>query len=81
MAPEIDERDDDRGDQTAVEHASGSQDVEEFPWIGRHLAALDDDEEELGADERADDDPDAKVHDPVRVESAGAGAPQRELQP
>ena len=42
---------------------------------------VDGEEQQLGADERADDDPDAQVHHPLLIEGARARAHQREPQP
>ena len=63
----------DRHDQPAVEHASRSHQRHQF---GRVLIGVpfDDEQQQLGADERAHDDPDAEVHHPVGIEAARSGA-------
>ena len=82
VPPQIQQRDGDGGDQAAVEHAGRAEQVQQLAASSsrtcraRRRASM-----QLGADERADDDPDAEVHDPVRVEAARPRAHQRELQP
>ena len=80
VPPQVPERDHDRRDQSAVEHAGRADQVHQPGRAQRELVVIDDQQQQLGADQRADDDPDAEVHDPVRIEPAGAGPHQRELQ-
>ncbi len=81
MPSQIPQRDDDRCDQPAVKHAARPQQRQQFLRIPAERVEFDDQEQQLRAGERADDDPDAEVHHPVRIESALAGADQCELQP
>ena len=77
----IPERHGDRGDQAAVEHAARSHQRQQLARdCCRERVEVDDQQQQLRADQRADDDPDAEVHDPVGIEAARPGAHQRELQ-
>ena len=68
------ERHDNCRDQAAVEDAAGSHEVHDSGRVCGERVALDDQQEQLGADERADDDPDAEIHDPVRDRDRAPGA-------
>ncbi len=80
VAPHVPERDGDCRDQSAIEDTCGAKQVEELLPVPPELVALDDDEHQLGADEGADDDPDAQIHDLVRVEAALSTPDDRELE-
>jgi hypothetical protein len=68
-------------DEAAVEYAAGSREGDEIGWIRPERAEIGDEQEQLRADERADDDVDAEVEDPIRVEAARLGADHGELEP
>ncbi len=70
VAPQVPQGDGDGGDEAAVEHAGRAEQVDDLRPVPPELVALDDEQHQLGADEGADDDPDAEVHHPVGVETA-----------
>ena len=80
VPPQVPDRDRDGGDQPAVEHAAGPHQRHQLARILPERVEVDDQQQQLGADQRADDDPDAQVHDPVGVEAARPRTHQRELQ-
>ena len=73
VPPQIPQRDGHRGDEPAVEHPAGAEQIEELARARLVLVEFDDEEQQLRARERADDDPDAEVHHPVRIEAARDG--------
>ena len=71
VPPEVPQRHDNCRDQSAVEDARRADAGPCIPAaVSGELVVVDDQQEQLGADERADDDPDAEIHDPVRIETA-----------
>src|SRR5438094_846383 len=67
--------------QAAIKHAARACERQKLTWIRGERAEVGDEQQELRADERADDDVDAEVEDPVRVEAARLRPHARELQP
>jgi hypothetical protein len=67
-------------DQPAVEHAARAEEREELAGCCEKVLEVDDEQQELRADERGDDDVDAEVHHPRGVEAARACPRERELQ-
>src|SRR3989442_14495008 len=79
-APDVPERDDDGEDEAAVEHAARTRQREQLVRIRLERPEIGDQQQQLRADERADDDVDAEVEHAVRVEAARLRANHRELQ-
>ena len=79
-AADVPERDDDREDQAAVEHAARARQRQQLARIGAERAEVGDEQQQLRADQRADDDVDAEVEHARLVEAARLGADHRELQ-
>jgi hypothetical protein len=80
VPPHVPERHEHRRDQSAVEHAARSRQRQQLTGVAAVVVELDDVQQELGADEGADDDVDAQVEHPRRVETARLGALHREAQ-
>src|SRR5204862_4067825 len=80
-AADVHQRDRDGDDQAAVEHSARSQQREQLARIGAERIEVGDQQQQLGADQRADDDVDAEVEHPVRVEAAVVRADDSQLQP
>ena len=74
VAADVPQRDDHREDQPAVEDAARLRQRQQLLRIAREEPPVLVEEQQLRADQRADDDPDAQVHHPIAVEAAGAGA-------
>jgi hypothetical protein len=68
--PDVPQRDDDGEDEAAVEDAAGAGEREELARIGGERPEVGDQQQQLRADQRADDDVDAEVEDAIRVEAA-----------
>ena len=70
-------------DQPAVEHAGRARERQDLARLLAEVVEIDDDQHQLGADERRDDEVDPEVHDPRGVEArAGArGRPPAAARP
>ena len=66
MLPDVPQRDDDGEDQPAVEHAAGARERQQLARVGGERPEVGDQQQQLRADQRADDDVDAEVEDAVR---------------
>ena len=80
VPPQVPQGDGDGRDQPAVEHAARARQVRQSRGAQGRTCRIDDEQQQLRADQRADDDPDPEVHDPVRIQAARPGPDQRELQ-
>ncbi len=77
---DVPQRDDDGQDQPAVEDAARLRQREQLRGVAREQPPVLVEQQQLGADQGADDDPDAQVHHPVTVQAAGPGADERQPQ-
>ena len=80
MPAQIPQGDRHRGDEAPVKDPPGAEQIEELGGVRRVLVELDNEEEQLRADQRADDDPDPQIHHAVGIEAPRPCAHQRELQ-
>jgi hypothetical protein len=72
---QLPDADQDGGDQPAIEHAARTQQGGELLPTAGEVLEVDNEQQRLGADKRADDHPDAEVHDPRVIEARCLGAP------
>src|SRR5437763_3757162 len=77
---DVPQRDNDSDDEAAVEDAARSRQCQELARVGCVRSEVGDDQQQLRANERADDDVDAEVEHAVRVEAAVLRPNARELQ-
>ncbi len=80
VAADEHEPDPERREQTAVEHAAGAHEGEQFARLAAEVVEVDGDQHQLGADERRDDEVDPEVHDLGGVDLPAPRAHDRELQ-
>ena len=78
--PDVHERHGDRQDQPSIEDAARSQQCEQFARIRPEGAEIGEEQQQLGADECADDDVDAEVEDAICVQAAVLRPDHGELQ-
>ena len=80
VAPDIPERDERGGDEAAVKHAARSGEHENLVGVVAEVVEVDEEQQQLRADERGDDDVDAEIEQASGVESGLAPAHDGELQ-
>ena len=81
VAGDVPEGDDDREDQAAVEHAARPRQRQQVLRRRAELIEVDDEQQQLRADQRGDDDVDAEVEHARRVEPPLLGAAHRQPEP
>ena len=81
MFGDVPERHHHREDQSAVEHTAGSGEREQFPGRAAELVEVDEQQHQLRADERRDDDVDAEVEHAIGIEAPALRAGHRQSEP
>ncbi len=79
-APDVDQRDDDGEDQAAVEDPARPRQRQQLARVRDEHLGVGQEQQQLGADEGADDDVDAEVEDAVGVEASCFRPHHRQLQ-
>ncbi len=79
MTGDVPEGDADCEEQPAVKHASQPREIQQVARV-LELIEVDDEQEQLGADKRGNDDVDPEVQHPVRVQSPFLCPPHRQAE-